>query len=310
MRKIIFAGTPEFSRPTLEALIHAGYSIVSVLTQPDKPKGRGKKLSESPIKALAKKHDIPILQPKTLKSDTIVSQLKILNAELMVVVAYGLIIPAHVLSIPTYGCINIHASLLPRWRGAAPIPYAILSGDSHTGISLMQMDEGLDTGPWFAQQEAPISTTTTAAELSDRLAHLGATTLIDTLPSVFERTAKFIPQSEEGMTYAPKISKVFARIDWQATAIENLRKIHALNPAPVAWSMLGETPIRIYHARLDPEHSGTPGEILACHPKQGIIIACGEHALILEKIQMPGKNIIDAKQAANHSLFRKHLCFQ
>ena len=235
--KVIFAGTPEFSVKTLEALIHSSHSVVAVYTQPDRPAGRGRQLTKSPVKQLAEFNHIPVLQPTTLRDPVEQQKLMDFKADVMVVVAYGLILPKPVLSAPRLGCINIHASLLPRFRGAAPIQRAILAGDTETGITIMQMDEGLDTGAMLKKIYCPIEKTDTSATLHEKLAKLGADALIETLENLTTITPE--PQDESKATYAHKISKEEAEIDWHTSAKELSQKIRAFDPWPVAFFKLG-----------------------------------------------------------------------
>lgn len=235
--KVIFAGTPEFSSHTLQALIDAGYDLVGVYTQPDRPKGRGKKLAKSPVKELAEHHGIPVYQPVSLRKEEAQTELSALNADIMVVVAYGLILPEAVLQAPKYGCINIHASLLPRWRGAAPIQRCIEAGDTETGIAIMQMDKGLDTGAVWSEASIAITGTMTAGELHDALKMMGAQLLIETLPIILKGEAEPKIQPEMGITYAEKLTKEEARIQWNSDAETIDYKVRAFNPVPCAFSM-------------------------------------------------------------------------
>ena len=234
--RVIFAGTPDFAANALAALIAAGHEILVVLTQPDRPKGRGMKLTPSPVKTLALQYNLPVWQPENLKDAAVQQQLRDLQADVMVVAAYGLLLPAAVLSIPEHGCLNIHASLLPRWRGAAPIQRAIEAGDVESGVCIMQMDVGLDTGDVLLSRNTPITEDTTAAQLHDALALVGAETIVEALAKLPELTA--VPQPEAGVTYAQKLSKADAEIDWALGAKQIHNKIRALNPVPGAWSSL------------------------------------------------------------------------
>ena len=285
--KILFAGTPDFAATALRALLDSEHRVLAVLTQPDRPAGRGKKLTPSPVKQLAVAHGIPVWQPETLKGDAIRAELAALQPDVMVVVAYGLLIPQAILDIPRYGCINIHGSLLPRWRGAAPIQRAIEAGDSETGVGIMQMEAGLDTGPVLLEKRTPISDDDTGGSVHDRLATLGAEALIealDDLPALQENAAV---QPAEGITYAHKLGKDDARIDWQRPAPELFNMIRAFNPWPVAWSMLDDAPVKIWRAQVI-DARGTPGEIISASDA-GIDVACGDGALRLTDIQLPGK---------------------
>lgn len=244
--RIIFAGTPDFSVPTLEALINSEHEVVAVYTQPDRPRGRGKKVQFTPIKEVAVKHDIPVYQPLSLRDSEAQAALEALNADLMVVVAYGLILPEAVLNAPRYGCLNIHASLLPRWRGAAPIHRAIEAGDKETGVAIMQMDKGLDTGDVWSEATVEITPHMTTGELHDLLQTVGANLLLETIPTVILGDQKPTPQPVEGITYAQKISKEEARINWSEDALTIMRKIHAFNPFPGAHTTVEGEILKIF----------------------------------------------------------------
>jgi methionyl-tRNA formyltransferase len=281
--KIIFAGTPAFAAAALEALHGAGHTIALVLTQPDRPAGRGLQPAPSAVKELALALKLPVAQPPTLKDPAVVRELEALNADAMIVAAYGLILPSAVLAVPRAGCINIHASLLPRWRGAAPIQRALLAGDAETGISIMQMDEGLDTGPVLLQGATPIQPDDTAGTLHDRLALLGARLIVRALGQPPEPQ----PQPESGATYAAKIDKREARIDWGEAAVLNDRKVRAFNPVPGAATSHGGAPLKIWRAQLDETLSGPPGQLIAADAR-GITIACGDGALRVTELQRAG----------------------
>src|SRR5690606_1041576 len=261
--------------------------LLAVLTQPDRPAGRGKKLTPSPVKQLAVEHDTPVLQPETLKGDAIRAELAALQPDVMVVVAYGLLIPQAILDIPRYGCINIHGSLLPRWRGAAPIQRAIEAGDGETGVGIMQMEAGLDTGPVLLEKRTPIADTDTGGSVHDRLAALGAEALIEALNDLPALRNNAVVQAADGITYAHKLGKDDARIDWQRPATELFNMIRAFNPWPVAWSMLDDAPVKIWRAQVIDAH-GAPGEIISASDA-GVDVACGDGALRLTEIQLPGK---------------------
>lgn len=297
--KLIFAGTPEFAASALQALIDAGHQIALVLTQPDRPAGRGMKLKASPVKTLALAHGLPVSQPLTLKTTEAQAEIAAVGAELMVVAAYGLILPKAVLEMPARGCLNIHASLLPRWRGAAPIHRAIEAGDAETGVTIMQMDVGLDTGDMLLTVREPIHADDTTASLHDRLAALGAQAMVDALAQLDQLTA--IPQPEQGVTYAEKIGKAEALLDWALPATVLDRKIRAFNPFPGASTLASGEVLKIWQAeRCDGE--GEPGQILA-HGADGVRIATGEGALLATQLQAAGGKRLAAREfLAGHPL--------
>ncbi len=283
---IIFAGTPEFARIALTALHAAGHTVAAVLTQPDRPAGRGMKLKASPVKQEALRLGLPILQPVSLRTPEIQDALSALNADLMVVAAYGLILPQTVLDIPRHGCLNIHASLLPRWRGAAPIQRAILAGDAQTGITIMQMDAGLDTGAMLQRNAIPIAPDDTGASLHDKLATLGGQTIIAVLDQMSKGALAPIPQPDEGACYATKISKAEATLDFNRPATELARAVRAYNPAPGATTQLHGTLLKIWSAHVT-DHCGVPGKVIAAGA-HGIVVACGEGALCITEVQPAG----------------------
>jgi methionyl-tRNA formyltransferase len=295
--RLIFAGTPDFAAEALHALIQSPHEIVAVYTQPDRPAGRGQKLTPSPVKQLALQHQLTVLQPVSLKTAEATAQLRALDADVMVVAAYGLILPPEVLEIPRYGCLNIHASLLPRWRGAAPIQRAILAGDSETGITIMQMDKGLDTGAMLLKLTCPITGEDTAASLHDRLASLGAEAIITALDQLPTLTAT--PQDDREATYAAKLTKQEAVIDWHRPAEELDRLIRAFNPWPVAQTSVNGQTLRIWSAQpLAGKANVSPGTVIG-RDKQGIDVACGEGVLRLTWLQPAGSKPMDVAAFLN-----------
>ncbi|ELQ12321.1 methionyl-tRNA formyltransferase [Xanthomonas translucens] len=297
--KIVFAGTPDFAVPSLRAAAQR-HEVVAVYTQPDRPAGRGRGLTPSPVKLEAVARGIPVLQPQTLRSPEALQTLRALQPDLMVVVAYGLILPKAVLAIPTHGCWNVHASLLPRWRGAAPIQRAIEAGDSETGVCLMQMEAGLDTGPVLMSQRTPIGDSDTGGQLHDRLAALGAQVLADGL-GLLRAGIRPVPQPqpEVGVTYAHKLDKAQARLDWQQPTAQLALRVRAFNPWPIAEAVLAGERVRIHGAvALELAHAQPPGMVLAAS-KQGIDIACGQGALRLRVLQREGGKAITAADYLN-----------
>lgn len=300
---IIFAGTPEFSVPPLAALLESEHKITAVYTQPDRPAGRGRKLTASPVKELALEQSIPVYQPKNFRDESDLSQLEALSADLMVVVAYGLLLPQRVLDAPRLGCINIHASLLPRWRGAAPIQRSILAGDEETGITIMQMEAGLDTGPMLLKKSCPIGPKDTGGSLHDSLSSLGAKALLEALPGIAAGTLNPEIQDNDLATYASKLAKSEAVIDWTRSADELSRQMRAFNPWPVAQTELNDKVLRIWRAILLEGGDGeTPGKVLSCS-REGIDVATGDGVVRITKLQMPGKRAMGAADFLNaHAL--------
>lgn len=297
--RIIFAGTPDFAAENLKALLQTGHDICAVYTQPDRPAGRGRKLTPSPVKQLALEHEIPVEQPLNFKSEESVNTLASYQADLMIVVAYGLLLPQKVLDTPRLGCINVHASLLPRWRGAAPIQRAILAGDKETGVGIMKMEAGLDTGPVLQEARCAIHDDDTAQVLHDRLAELGAQTLVESLHDIETRLANATPQDDRLSTYAGKLEKKEATIDWQQPASQILRQINAFNPWPVAQTLWHGDTMRIWLAELsDTSTSVQPGDIIGVS-KAGIDVCCGEGALRITQLQVPGKRAMQVQDFLN-----------
>lgn len=299
--KILFAGTPDFAVPSLVALAAADVDLIGVYTQPDRPAGRGRKLQASPVKRLALELDIPVYQPESLKRDAeAVAALRALNADLMVVIAYGLILPRTVLEAPRLGCVNVHASLLPRWRGAAPIQRAVLAGDDRSGVCIMRMEEGLDTGPVYHHVETPISAAETGGSLHDRLAELGAQALIEALPGIADGSSSPQAQDDSLATYAHKLTKDEAMIDWSSPAEIIERQIRAFDPWPVAQTRIGEDVVRIWsgHAQADTSDSAPAGTVMHTD-RTGITVATGQGVLHITRLQPPGKKPMSASDYLN-----------
>ena len=299
--KVVFAGTPDFAARHLQGLIDSPHQIVAVMSQPDRPAGRGKRLQPSPVKAVALDAELPIWQPASLKSADSEAILSQYEADILVVVAYGLILPAAILGIPKLGCLNVHASLLPRWRGAAPIQRAIESGDTATGVSIMAMEPSLDTGPVLLTRELPISSGHTGGTLLDDLAQLGVTALIDGLENIDTLLAKAAPQDDSEATYAHKIAKQEGALDWSAAAALLARKVRAFYPAPGCYTLLGGDRLKVLSAHaVDEAHHGSAGEIVAAD-ELGIGVSCGEGQLVITEAQLPG-----AKAQSVATLLRGH----
>ena len=283
--RIVFMGTPDFAVPSLQALIDAGHDVCAVYTQPDKPQGRKQILTAPPVKTLALEHDIPVFQPNTLKNEDEQARLRELAPEVIIVVAYGKLLPKAVLDIPPHGCINVHGSLLPRWRGAAPIQWAVIAGDEMAGVTTMQMAEGLDTGDMLLTYETKVGEKETAGELFDRLAQSGAELLTQTLVKLDEITPR--PQDDAQSCYAHMLDKQMAVIDWSKSAHEIDCLIRGLNPWPVALTTLSGERLKVFAAEKA-AGNGEPGTVLEADPKKGLTVACGEGALKLTEIQMVG----------------------
>ena len=288
--RIVFAGTPEFAAEHLKALLNSPYQVVAVYTQPDRPAGRGQKLMPSPVKQLALQHEIAVYQPQTLRDPAAQAELAALKPDLLVVVAYGLILPQVVLDIPRLGCINSHASLLPRWRGAAPIQRAIQAGNAESGVTVMQMEAGLDTGPMLLKVSTPISADDTGGSLHDRLAELGPPAVLQAIDGLAAGSLRGEVQDDSLATYAHKLNKDEALLDWSRPAVELERLIRAFNPWPICHSSLNGAPLKVLAAQLVTEPGagrGAPGEILAAS-KGGLTVACADGALRLTRLQLPG----------------------
>jgi len=284
--RIVFAGTPEFAAQHLQALLDANRQVVAVYTQPDRPAGRGQKLMPSPVKQLALQHGIAVYQPQTLRDPAAQAELAGLQADLMVVVAYGLILPQAVLDMPRLGCINSHASLLPRWRGAAPIQRAVEAGDAESGVTVMQMEAGLDTGPMLLKVSTPITTDDTGGSLHDRLAELGSRAVVEAVTALEAGSLKGEVQDNNLATYAHKLNKDEARLDWSRPAVELERLIRAFHPWPICHSSLDEAAVKIHGARLT-DGQGEPGQIIGAG-KDGLQVACGVGSLLITRLQLPG----------------------
>lgn len=299
--RVAFAGTPQFAVPALAALLASRHTVVGVLTQPDRPKGRGRQLAAGPVKQLAEAHALHLAQPATLRSEAGLAAVTMLSADVLVVVAYGQILPPEVLRLPRLGCVNIHASLLPRWRGAAPIQRAILAGDSHTGVTLMQMDAGLDTGAILAVRSVAIGARDTSAMLHDTLAALGAQTLLEVLDGLSAGTLRPQPQPALGITYAHKVTKAEAAITWSDPAATISRQVRAFNPWPVAETVFAGEPLRIHGAYAGEERelpAAAPGRWLGLQG-DALRVACGTGELRVTHLQRAGRKVVAAREFMN-----------
>ncbi|MGF1759724.1 methionyl-tRNA formyltransferase [Photobacterium sagamiensis] len=297
--RIVFAGTPDFAARHLAALLSSQHEIIAVYTKPDSPAGRGKKLTASPVKNIALEHDIPVYQPASLRNEEAQQELSALNADIMVVVAYGLILPTEVLNTPKLGCINVHGSILPRWRGAAPIQRAIWAGDEETGVTIMQMDEGLDTGDMLSIETLPIEATDTSATMYEKLAGLGPDALIDCLANIAAGTAVAEKQNDALANYAKKLSKEEAKIDWTMDAVAIERCIRAFNPWPMSFFEVAGQNVKVWQAVSEDDNQGKiPGTILSAD-KKGIAVATGKGVLRLTELQPPGKKAMKAQDLLN-----------
>ena len=301
--RIVFAGTPEFAAIHLQSVLDSEHDVIAVYTQPDRPAGRGRKLTPSPVKELALEHDIPVYQPKSLRNEEAQQELAALKPDLMIVVAYGLILPKVVLNTPAHGCINVHGSILPRWRGAAPIQRAVESGDKESGVTIMQMDEGLDTGDMLLKVTCPILSTDTSQNLYDKLAELGGPALVETLSMMTEGTLQPEKQNEELATYAHKMSKEEGQVNWNRSAQELDCQIRGFNPWPVAWMIQDASQqdkrTRIWEAEALEEAANAAAGTIIRADKKGIDVACGEGVLRLKKLQIPGSKAMSVLDLLN-----------
>lgn len=295
--RIIFAGTPDFAARHLAALLDSPHQVIAVYSQPDRPAGRGHQLQQSPVKQLALQHDIPVYQPKSLKKAAAQQELAALNADLMIVVAYGLILPQAVLDAPRLGCINVHGSLLPRWRGAAPIQRAIWAGDAESGVTIMQMDIGLDTGAMLSKVSTPIAADETSTSLYDKLALTGPVALVEALANLETLQAQAQPQQDELANYAEKLSKEEALLDFSKPAVALEREIRAFNPWPISYLQLGAQQLKIWRAVTEPG-SGLPGQVLRVD-KKGIAIQTSDGVLVITELQPAGKKAMKVMDFLN-----------
>ena len=304
---IVFAGTPAFTLPCLDALAASKHHLKAVYTQPDRPAGRGRAVQASAVKTWAQAHQLPVYQPLNFKDSQAISDLAALSPDILVVIAYGLILPQAVLDIPRLGCINVHASLLPRWRGASPIQQAILHGDQQTGVTIMQLDAGMDTGAMLTQFSCPIQSTDTAESLHDRLSILAREPLLATLDLLATSQAQATPQDNAFATHAPKIKKDDAIIDWHKPAIEIDRQIRAFNPWPTTWTQAEDQILRIHQARvIEQRVTQAPGTILSID-KQGMLVATGENALLIETLQFSGGKAMSVADWLNAGRTQLHI---
>ncbi|CAH8211298.1 methionyl-tRNA formyltransferase [Vibrio aestuarianus] len=297
--RIVFAGTPDFAARHLAALLSSEHEVIAVYTQPDRPAGRGKKLTASPVKQIAVEHNIEVYQPENFKSDQAKQQLAELNADLMVVVAYGLLLPQAVLDTPRLGCINVHGSILPRWRGAAPIQRSIWAGDSETGVTIMQMDIGLDTGDMLKIATLPIEATDTSASMYGKLAELGPQALVDCIADIASDKAIATKQDDALANYAKKLSKEEAKIDWSMDAAFIERCVRAFNPWPMSHFDVAENTIKVWQSRVEAQTSEQPVGTIVKADKSGIYVATGNGLLVLEQLQVPGKKALPVQDILN-----------
>lgn len=297
--RIVFAGTPDFAARHLAALLSSEHEVVAVYTQPDRPAGRGKKLTASPVKNIALENNIPVYQPENFKSDEAKQELAELNADIMVVVAYGLLLPQVVLDTPRLGCINVHGSILPRWRGAAPIQRSIWAGDKETGVTIMQMDIGLDTGDMLSIATLPIEATDTSASMYEKLAGLGPDALVECLTDIASSKAVAEKQDDELANYAKKLSKEEARINWSDEAAHIERCVRAFNPWPMSHFEAAENSIKVWQSRVAEQTSDKPAGTILQADKTGIYVATGQGVLVLEQLQVPGKKAMSVQDILN-----------
>ena len=292
--KVIFMGTPDFSVGTLEAIVEAGHEVVLAVTQPDKPKGRGKAVQFSPVKEAALAHNIPVFQPKKIREPENIEELRKYEADIMVVIAFGQILPKEILEMTPYGCVNVHASLLPKYRGAAPIQWAVIDGEKTSGVTTMQMDEGLDTGDMILKDEIVLDAKETGGSLHDKLADMGAKLLIETLTALENKTATFEKQGESPTAYARMLDKKLGQIDWKEEAVKLERLIRGLNPWPAAYTIWDEKTMKIWESEVKEEETGKePGTIVAVE-KDGFFVQTGKGLLKITALQIPGKKRMDA----------------
>lgn len=297
--RIVFAGTPDFAACHLAALLSSEHEIIAAYTKPDSPAGRGKKLTESPVKQMALEHNIPVFQPQNFKSEHTIQELIDLNADIMVVVAYGLLLPQSVLDTPRLGCINVHGSILPRWRGAAPIQRSIWAGDKETGVTIMQMDIGLDTGDMLEIATTPIESQDTSASMYEKLAGLGPQALIDCLSNIAQGKAIAQRQDDKLANYAQKLSKEEAKINWSDAAVHIERCVRAFNPWPISHFFIADKPIKVWKSRVEKQDvDHPPGHIIRAD-KTGIYVTTGDQVLVLEHIQLPGKKAMPVADVLN-----------